>query len=628
MSGPLPPNLTADFDPTKNPGIKATDVLPGTKKVLWTCNLQHAWVATINSRLSGTGCPICANRKVLKNFNDLLFLDPLLAAEWHPVKNGNLQPDQVTAGTVKKVWWLCSKGHEWEAVIEQRHRNKTGCPICAGQKVLIGFNDLATTHTSLIKEWHPTKNGTLLPTQVIAGSRKKVWWLCSKGHEWEASINKRAGLKRGCVFCSNQVVLAGYNDFLTKQPLLSQEWHPTKNGTVLPQHIVAGTNKKYWWLCAKGHEWETSPAKRIFSGRNCPYCVNQKILAGDNDMATTHSFLLKEFHPTKNGTLDPTKISHGYTKKVWWLGESCGHEWETKITDKLRFNCPKCPHNVSQGERDITKHLTALGLFTENNSKQVIPGLDLDIYVPEKKVAIEYNGLYWHTEDRGRTKEFHYNKWVQCQKNGIQLIQIWEDDWKKSPEKILAMLDTKLGVSKAKKIFGRKTRVTTVGYEEARVFLNTNHIQGEVRGSYYLGLKEKSTGLLVALMVLRKEDNGNTFNIVRYATNANVIGGFTKLLAYSSKIYSPERYITFSDHCISDGGLYRNNGFTVDKELAPDYMYVSKGERKHKFGYRLKRFKNDPDLLWKEGLTEKQLAKLNNLPRIWDAGKTRWVKEL
>jgi len=103
-----------------------------------------------------------------------------------------------------------------------------------------------------------------------------------------------------------------------------------------------------------------------------------------------------------------------------------------------------------------------------------------------------------------------------------------------------------------------------------------------------------------------------------------VMGGFTKLLAYAVKTYSPESFITFADHCISNGGLYEKNGFVADKELAPDYMYVAGGERKHKFGYRLKRFESDPELLWEQGLTERELAVLNELPRIWDAGKTRY----
>jgi len=128
-------------------------------------------------------------------------------------------------------------------------------------------------------------------------------------------------------------------------------------------------------------------------------------------------------------------------------------------------------------------------------------------------------------------------------------------------------------------------------------------------------------------LVLRKESGeDDVLNIIRYATAANVVGGFTKLLKHAEKVYSPESFITFADHCVSDGGLYESNGFVADKILSPDYMYVVKGERKHKFGYRLKRFQNDPELLWEPNLTERELAALNGLERIWDAGKTRYRK--
>jgi hypothetical protein len=128
-------------------------------------------------------------------------------------------------------------------------------------------------------------------------------------------------------------------------------------------------------------------------------------------------------------------------------------------------------------------------------------------------------------------------------------------------------------------------------------------------------------------MVLKKEAD-EKLNIIRYATAGSVSGGFQKLLAYTERTYSPSSFITFADHTISDGGLYQNSGFVVDKIIPPDYMYVVNKQRKHKFGYRLKRFKNDPNLLWDETLSERELALLNNIPRIWDAGKTRYVREV
>ena len=123
-------------------------------------------------------------------------------------------------------------------------------------------------------------------------------------------------------------------------------------------------------------------------------------------------------------------------------------------------------------------------------------------------------------------------------------------------------------------------------------------------------------------------ENKNSYNIVRYATSVPVVGGFSKLLSTATKIYNPSAFITFSDNCVSDGGLYKKLGFTAEKQLPPDYMYVVNGKRKHKFGYRLKKFRNNPALKFEEGLTERELAELNGLNRIWDAGKIKWVKTI
>lgn len=102
--------------------------------------------------------------------------------EWHPTKNGELQPSVVSKGTDKKIWWICENGHEWEAKIYSRIHGK-GCPYCGNKAVLEGVNDLATTHPEVAAQWHPTRNGTLRPSDVMGGSRNKVWWLGPCGHE-------------------------------------------------------------------------------------------------------------------------------------------------------------------------------------------------------------------------------------------------------------------------------------------------------------------------------------------------------------------------------------------------------------------------------------------------------------
>ena len=279
--------------------------------------------------------------------------------------------------------------------------------------------------------------------------------------------------------------------------------------------------------------------------------------------------------------------------------------------------------NTSKAEEELVRFIQSL--FPEAApSNAVIPPYHLDCYVPEKQIAVEFNGIYWHSEKIRSDKNYHFNKWKACKDKGIQLIQIWEDDWNQNPDLVKSMLQHKLGKTPGERIFARNTQIITPTPQQTERFLATNHIQGAVAGSIRVGLQE---GLqLVAVMVLKKE--GDSLNLLRYATSGAVVGGFTKLLRYVEKTVHPTSIYTFSDNTVSDGGLYEKNGFTIASRLPPDYMYVVKNRRRHKFGYRLKRFRNDPELQYVDGYTEKQLAELNGLVRIWDAGKTKWVKHV
>ena len=264
------PNIATEWHPTKNGKLLPEHVTPSSnKKVWWICKEGHEWEAVINSRNKGIGCPYCVGKKAIVGYNDLATVNPRLASEWHPTKNGNLTPYDVTESSNKFVWWMCSNGHEYKSMVYDR-KNGCNCPICSGHKVLIGYNDLATVNPKLASEWHPTKNGDLTPQHVTAGSRKKVWWLCTNGHEWHAQIcSRKEGY--GCPYCAGQRVLVGVNDLATISPRLASEWHPTKNGDLNPTDVMAGSNKKVWWICKEGHEWEAVTSSRK-AGRGCPIC--------------------------------------------------------------------------------------------------------------------------------------------------------------------------------------------------------------------------------------------------------------------------------------------------------------------------------------------------------------------
>ncbi len=345
----IKPELAKEWNYEKNGNLKPDMVTLGSnQKVWWKCEKGHEWEAVICNRNSGTKCPVCTNVQTLKGYNDLTTTNPELLAEWNYKKNKNIDPTTLKATSEKKVWWICSKGHEWYAKIDSRKQG-TGCPVCANMQVLKGYNDLLTVNPKLAKEWNYKKNGDLKPDMVISTTQKKVWWKCEKGHEWYSEIKSRnTGV--GCPICSNKQVLKGYNDLATTNPKLLAEWNYEKNGSLKPDMFTAGSNKKVWWKCSKGHEWLTSIHNRTI-GTKCPICSNTQVLEGYNDLATVNPILAKEWNYEKNEKLKPTMFTANSGKQVWWKCEK-GHEWVAEIRARNRgAKCPICKNQIKSSVR-------------------------------------------------------------------------------------------------------------------------------------------------------------------------------------------------------------------------------------------------------------------------------------
>ncbi|MCR4719209.1 MAG: zinc-ribbon domain-containing protein, partial [Firmicutes bacterium] len=193
----------AEWNYEKNGNFKPENFTSNSnKKVWWKCNRGHEWQATISDRNSGKGCPYCSGRYAIRGYNDLQTVNPTLAKEWNYEKNNELTPMDISSNSSKKVWWKCSKGHEWQATIVNRNRG-SGCPYCSGRYAIKGENDLQTVNPFLTKEWNYRKNGNLRPESFTASSGQKVWWKCSKGHEWQARIADRNN-GNGCPVCSKE----------------------------------------------------------------------------------------------------------------------------------------------------------------------------------------------------------------------------------------------------------------------------------------------------------------------------------------------------------------------------------------------------------------------------------------
>lgn len=264
-----------------------------------------------------------------------------LLEEWDYEKNGIITPATIGCTSKSKIWWICPRNHSYDASIGSRTKQNSGCPYCSNNKLLKGFNDLATLKPDLVKEWNHEKNKDLIPSDVLSGSTKKVWWICKYGHEWQDSIDHRTSRNYGCPYCSGHQVLSGYNDLLSLYPDVAKEWNYEKNSPLEPSEVTSKSGKKVWWRCERGHEWEASIGSRS-NGCGCPYCVNKKVLAGFNDLATINPELAEEWNYEKNENLKPSDVLFGTSQKVWWKGK-CGHEWYMSVVSRTGEKHAKCP---------------------------------------------------------------------------------------------------------------------------------------------------------------------------------------------------------------------------------------------------------------------------------------------
>jgi hypothetical protein len=434
----LNPEVAKQWHPTKNGDLTPFDFTTSyNKKVWWKCDKgdDHEYEMTItNKTKQKQGCPICSGRKVALS-NCLATINPDVAKEWHPTKNGELTPFDFTSSSDKKVWWQCPEGdeHEWEASLNSRARGR-GCPVCAGRKVVLS-NCLATINPDVAKEWHPTKNGELTPFDFVTYSSKKVWWKCDKGddHEYEMTISSKTFQNQGCPICYGQRVVLS-NCLATINPDVAKEWHPTKNGELTPFDFTPSSNKKVWWQCPEGddHEWKTSLDKRT-RGRGCPVCDGKKVVLS-NCLATIYPDVAKEWHPTKNGELTPFKITSMSKKKIWWqCDKGDDHKWRTSVGNRIlhQSGCPFCTL-TPQSKQELTITFELLKLFKNIDPKGLKTKLDgslraIDIFIPKLNLCIEFDGSYWHKDRRDIDKI----KSEMLFEEGFKLIRVCEEPLEK-----------------------------------------------------------------------------------------------------------------------------------------------------------------------------------------------------
>lgn len=325
-------------------------------------------------------------------------------------------------------------------------------------------------------------------------------------------------------------------------------------------------------------------------------------------------------------------ISYNYDDSIYTLKKiDCNHIFKIKydlFRSRIKYGNNCCLICYPKDELTSIKEMEIFNFlkeFDENiisGSRNLIGSKEIDIYLPKFKLGIEFNGLYWHS-DNFKEKDYHYKKTKSCQENDISLIHIWEDDWINKKDIVKSIILNKIGLIK-KKIYARKCIIKEITNKESNIFLENNHIQGKCNANKCVGLFYENK--IVSLMTFGKRRINSKLNLelIRFCNllNTNVIGGASKLFNYFIKNNTFDKITSYSDQSIFNGNLYEKLGFFNDGETSLNYYWTDLKRKYHRFNFNKKKLIS---MGYDKNMTENKIMKSIGYYKIWSCGQIRWI---
>lgn len=519
----------------------------GSHKILtwWTCDRckssypMYAASKTGFKNLTGTrridarACPACNNTKVslISGYNDLNTLcNELVNNYWDYNKNNaiNLFPNKIGPGSGKKAWWKCEYGHSYSMrIVSRTGMNSSGkqmytpctCPICSGQIMVPGINDLATVYPDIANTWDYSKN-KLLPNQVHCGSGIDAWWKCKYGHSYKREVWSRVHSNLGCPVCSGRYVIPGETDIKTLASETAAIWDYNKNH-INPTEATLNTHTEYWFKCnICGNSYQSLPfnvhkSYMVTGTCNCPVCHNS-------------------------------------------AGERALGEFINDIINKYKINA----------------HI-------ERNNRAVLSDRhELDIFIPELNLAFEFNGVYWHSIECTRvnsnvSKYRDHNKAVECYKYGIRLITIYENEWAQYSDQVKLFIESAI-INAYNIKLNTYTSSNDINFEE----ISTDIIKNELFTNTYIisknNIKLNNHG---HISYISYQIDGNIFKISLifsgyFESTLNFIESFAK--SFSCKIINIQANLD-----LADSNAIKAHGYDCIRIIKPELLDITNNDITH-----------------------------------------------
>lgn len=564
-------------------------------KVEIICPIHGSFKQIPNNHIRGQGCPKCKKDKLSYTTNKYI----IKAKKVHGDKYDYSKTNYI--GSNEKVNIICPTHGNFKQ-IAYLHLSGSGCPKCAkNNKYTI---DDFISKSKLV---HGDKYDYSLVNYISNNTKVKI--ICPiHGIFEQQPVLHYSG--HGCTNCA--IDNLKNKDFIQKSI--------NKHGNIYDYSLVNYINHKtkVKIICPIHGMFEQLPYVHL-RGSKCNKCVNEHKMSNADIFINKADLIHKGFYIYD-------KINYtGSNNKIIIKCPIHGDFEQIPFNHLKGHGCPKCTISISKGAEEINEFITNLGFKTEENTRSIIKPLELDIFIKDRKLAIEFNGLYYHSYSKNELpeeKNKHAYKTELCLNHDIFLLQIFENEWYDKQDIVKSIVKSKLNIAD-EIIYGRNCKIEELSNDSFNNFCELNHIQGKINTNIKLGLIFKSK--IVSVMGFNKH-NKYDYECTRFCNkiNTKVIGGASKLFKHFLRSYQPTSILSYSDRRYFNGKVYDKIGFNLDTITKPGYFYT-KGKKiysRHKFQ---KRKLKDKLVIYNDELSESENMFLNGYRRIWDCGHYKYI---
>jgi len=533
--------------------------------------------------------------------------------EKHEGKYAYPSNERVSVGGRWKVAIVCPIHGEFQ-MSPEKHAFGQGCPKCSGK---------GTDKVAEVKALYPNFPW---PANLAVEHTKSLFQLeCPEHGQFVTTLNRlqtrhAQGIQSPCPKCNR--IAGGAMRRKSVAKWVSEIDAVYDGKLVLDPVSVTGAGEKARFVCSEhGEFW--SVLADVKDGHGCFECGRlrrnaEACLKPDDFLArarAVHGDTYEYDLSTVVSSKTPMRIT---CKKHGDFMQRPGNHMANGS------GCPACANGTSSGEIEIAEWLASEGVEVVRRDRKRLGGKEIDIYLPQFKVGIEYCGLYWHGEHAlGPT--YHKDKLALARAAGIRLVTVFEDEWLNTPNKVMFRILTLLGASRV--TMGRKTECRKIAWREASDFLTAQHMQGAgtpAKACY--GLFDDDQLVMVSTWGLSRFSKSSEWELLRLAgsNSDRVVGGLGKMLAAFKRDHDPDSIVTYADLRWGDGEAYGKVGFSRDGETNPGYFWCKKSDRFSRYDFQKHKLKNVLKE-FDETLSETENCHMNGYWRIFDCGHSRWV---